>query len=148
MGVVSVLQLIDYFTTEGRQPKHGIVCLLNNGEEDYLWGSRAFAYSPMMPFTHTFLNLEGAGAFEVEECMSEGHHWAVGKCSGSPKIVLLSVVEQAHYAMFRLPPLGREVVNQLKNRHDTHAIVGRAVASGDTVTWLGLAKHAVAGASL
>ncbi|MBE3041308.1 M28 family peptidase [Candidatus Bathyarchaeota archaeon] len=62
MGVVSVLQLISHFTTPGHQPKHGIVAMLNNGEEDYLWGARAFEKSPVMPFVHTFLNLEGAGA--------------------------------------------------------------------------------------
>ena len=63
MGCVSVLQLIDYFTRPGRAPpRHGIVAMLNNGEEDFLWGARAFAYSPLMPFVHTFLNLEGAGA--------------------------------------------------------------------------------------
>lgn len=62
MGVISVLQLIKYFTTSGHQPKHGIIALLNNGEEDFLYGSRAFGNSPLMPFVHTFLNLEGAGA--------------------------------------------------------------------------------------
>jgi hypothetical protein len=36
--------------------------MLNNGEEDFLWGARAFGQSPLMPFVHTFLNLEGAGA--------------------------------------------------------------------------------------
>lgn len=62
MGVVSVLQLISHFTTPGHKPKHGIVALLNNGEEDYLYGARAFGNSPLLPFIHTFLNLEGAGA--------------------------------------------------------------------------------------
>ncbi|KAJ2892167.1 hypothetical protein MKZ38_010175 [Zalerion maritima] len=62
MGVVTVLQLIKHFSKEGNQPEHGIVALLNNGEEDFLWGSRAFGQSPIMPFIHTFLNLEGAGA--------------------------------------------------------------------------------------
>lgn len=62
MGVITVLQLIKYFTTHGNQPKHGIVALLNNGEEDFLYGARAFGNSPVMPFAHTFLNLEGAGA--------------------------------------------------------------------------------------
>lgn len=61
MGVVTVLQLIKYFTTAGHQPKHGIVALLNNGEEDYLYGARVFGKSPLLPFIHTFLNLEGAG---------------------------------------------------------------------------------------
>ncbi|KAF3770932.1 hypothetical protein M406DRAFT_285744 [Cryphonectria parasitica EP155] len=62
VGVITVLQLIKYFTTAGNQPKHGIVALLNNGEEDFLYGARAFGNSPLMPFVHTFLNLEGAGA--------------------------------------------------------------------------------------
>lgn len=62
VGVVTVLQLIKHFTTPGRQPKRGIVALLNNGEEDFLNGARAFARHPMSQFAHTFLNLEGAGA--------------------------------------------------------------------------------------
>lgn len=62
MGVITILQLIKYFTTPGHQPKHGIVALFNNGEEDFLYGARAFGNSPLMPFVHTFLNLEGAGA--------------------------------------------------------------------------------------
>ena len=62
IGVVTILQLIKHFTTAGRQPKRGIVALLNNGEEDFLNGARAFARHPMSSFAHTFLNLEGAGA--------------------------------------------------------------------------------------
>lgn len=62
VGVVSVLQLIRYFTTTGHQPKRGIVALLNNGEEDFLNGARAFTQHPLSNFTRTFLNLEGAGA--------------------------------------------------------------------------------------
>lgn len=62
MGVVSVLQVIKYFTTPGHQPKTGIIALLNNGEEDFLYGARAFGQSPLLNFVHTFLNLEGAGA--------------------------------------------------------------------------------------
>ncbi|OIW29450.1 hypothetical protein CONLIGDRAFT_631525 [Coniochaeta ligniaria NRRL 30616] len=62
MGVVSVLQVIKYFTTSGHQPKRGIVALLNNGEEDFLYGARAFGKSPLLNFVHTFLNVEGAGA--------------------------------------------------------------------------------------
>lgn len=62
MGVVTVLQLIKYFTTSGNQPKHGVVAMFNNGEEDFLYGARAFGKSPLLPFIHTFLNLEGAGA--------------------------------------------------------------------------------------
>ena len=62
VGVVSVLQLIKYFSSKQQQPKKGIVALLNNGEEDYLNGALAFGVHPMSRFPHTFLNLEGAGA--------------------------------------------------------------------------------------
>ncbi|KAL7809510.1 hypothetical protein V8C26DRAFT_271371 [Trichoderma gracile] len=62
MACVSMLQLLSYFTTEGHQPKHGIVLLFNNAEEDGLLGARAFGYSPLLKFCHTFVNLEGAGA--------------------------------------------------------------------------------------
>lgn len=62
IGVVSVLQLIRYFTTTGNEPRNGLVLLLNNGEEDFLNGARAFGQHPMSRFVHSFLNLEGAGA--------------------------------------------------------------------------------------
>ncbi|RFU80810.1 hypothetical protein TARUN_1375 [Trichoderma arundinaceum] len=62
MSCVSMLQLLSYFTTEGHQPKHGVVLLFNNAEEDGLLGARAFGYSPLLKFCHTFVNLEGAGA--------------------------------------------------------------------------------------
>jgi len=62
VGVVSVLQLIKYFTTSGNQPKRGVVALLDNGEEDYLQGARAFTQHPISKFPDTFLDLEGAGA--------------------------------------------------------------------------------------
>lgn len=62
VGVVSVLQIISYYTTPGNTPKRGVVALLNNGEEDYLNGAFAFSQHPISKFPHTFLNLEGAGA--------------------------------------------------------------------------------------
>ncbi|ODA79062.1 hypothetical protein RJ55_04653 [Drechmeria coniospora] len=62
MSCVSLLQLLSYFTTKGRQPKNGIVLLFNNAEEDGLLGANAFGYSPLLKFCHTFVNLEGAGA--------------------------------------------------------------------------------------
>ena len=62
VGVVTVLQLIRYFSHPDHQPKRGLVALLNNGEEDFLNGARAFARHPISSFPHTFLNLEGAGA--------------------------------------------------------------------------------------
>ena len=62
VGVVSILQLISYFTQKGQRPKRGIVALFNNGEEDYLNGAYAFAQHPVAKFPRIFLNLEGAGA--------------------------------------------------------------------------------------
>ena len=110
MGVVTTLQIVDYFTTPGRQPKHGIVCLFNNGEEDYLWGARAFAYSPMMPFIHTFVNLEGAGAGgramlfrttdkEVTEAYSQSPH-PFGSVIASDAFGLGAIKSQTDYVVF------------------------------------------------
>jgi hypothetical protein len=62
VGVISVLQLISYFSHPDHTPKRGIVALLNNGEEDYLNGAYAFSQHPISSFPHTFVNLEGAGA--------------------------------------------------------------------------------------
>ncbi|MCJ1412440.1 hypothetical protein MMC19_006534 [Ptychographa xylographoides] len=64
VGVITVLQLIKYYTTPGNQPARGLVALLNNGEEDYLNGAHAFCVHPIATshFIKTFLNLEGAGA--------------------------------------------------------------------------------------
>ena len=62
MGVVTSLQLIQHFTHPDHQPERGIVVMLNNGEEDYLYGARALGQHPLNPYIHTFLNLEGAGA--------------------------------------------------------------------------------------
>jgi Peptidase family M28 len=62
VGVVSILQLLKYYTTPGNAPKHGLVLLLNNGEEDFLNGARVFSQHPMAQAVGTFLNLEGAGA--------------------------------------------------------------------------------------
>ncbi|KAG8534054.1 uncharacterized protein KY384_000897 [Bacidia gigantensis] len=62
VGIITILQLVYYFSSPGRQPKRGIVLLLNNGEEDFLNGARAFTQHPLSRFPTTFLNLEGAGA--------------------------------------------------------------------------------------
>jgi hypothetical protein len=62
VGVVTILQLISYFTTEGHKPKRGVVALLNNGEENGLYGAHNYLRHPLSQFTHSFLNLEGAGA--------------------------------------------------------------------------------------
>jgi hypothetical protein len=62
VGVITALQLIRYFSTSGNTPEKGLVVLLNNGEEDGLYGARAFVTHPLARFVRTFLNLEGAGA--------------------------------------------------------------------------------------
>ncbi|EXJ81974.1 hypothetical protein A1O1_08041 [Capronia coronata CBS 617.96] len=62
VGVVSVLQLVKYFSTPGNKPQNGVVLLLNNGEEDFLNGANVFGQHPMSKVVSTFLNLEGAGA--------------------------------------------------------------------------------------
>ena len=62
VGIVTMLQLLRFFSTSKNTPQKGVVLLFNNGEEDYLNGARAFARHPISQFPHTFLNLEGAGA--------------------------------------------------------------------------------------
>ncbi|KAF1816334.1 endoplasmic reticulum metallopeptidase 1 [Eremomyces bilateralis CBS 781.70] len=62
VGVVSILQLIKYFTTGKHRPRRDIIFLLNNGEEDFLNGARVFMQHPISSLPRTFLNLEGAGA--------------------------------------------------------------------------------------
>ncbi|RMY51060.1 hypothetical protein D0863_14696 [Hortaea werneckii] len=63
VGVITVLQLLSHFTSpDTQQPARGIVLLLNNAEENGLHGAHAFLRHPLAQFTHTFLNLEGAGA--------------------------------------------------------------------------------------
>jgi hypothetical protein len=62
VGVVSVLQLLSYFTDSENWPKRTVILLFNNGEEDFLNGATAFMRHPISLVPHTFLNLEGAGA--------------------------------------------------------------------------------------
>ncbi|KAI5202760.1 hypothetical protein AUEXF2481DRAFT_39316 [Aureobasidium subglaciale EXF-2481] len=62
VGVISVLQLLSHFTKQENQPNRGILFLLNNGEEDGLYGAKAFTRHPLAQFPRAFLNLEGAGA--------------------------------------------------------------------------------------
>jgi hypothetical protein len=62
VGVVTVLQLLSHFTESNNWPKRTIVLLLNNGEEDFLNGAKAFMRNTISHIPHTFVNLEGAGA--------------------------------------------------------------------------------------
>lgn len=60
MGVVALLQLIEYFASN-RQKKTAIFNI-NNGAQDRLNGAHAFMKHPWSNLTTTFINLEGAAA--------------------------------------------------------------------------------------
>ncbi|KAJ4370034.1 hypothetical protein N0V83_005798 [Neocucurbitaria cava] len=62
VGVATVLQLLAYFTEPKNWPKRTVILLLNNGEEDFLNGAKAFMRNNISHVPHTFVNLEGAGA--------------------------------------------------------------------------------------
>ncbi|KAF1938357.1 endoplasmic reticulum metallopeptidase 1 [Clathrospora elynae] len=62
VGVATVLQLLSYFTESSNWPKRTVVLLLNNGEEDFLNGAKAFMRHTISQVPQTFVNLEGAGA--------------------------------------------------------------------------------------
>lgn len=62
VGVATVLQLVSHYTSKGNQPKRGIIALLNNGEEDGLYGAQVYTKHVTAKFPRIFLNLEGAGA--------------------------------------------------------------------------------------
>ena len=59
---VSMIQLLQHFTTKGQQPKRGIVFLWDDGEEDGLNGAKAFTQLPIARFPDSFVNGEGSGA--------------------------------------------------------------------------------------
>ena len=61
VAVVVALQVVEAMLARER-PQRGVIVLLNNGEEDYLNGARAWAVNPLSRMAHSFLNLEGAGA--------------------------------------------------------------------------------------
>lgn len=62
VAVVTMLQLLKYFTRPENRPRRGLVLLFNNGEEDFLNGAHVFTQHPLSNFSSTFVNLEGAGA--------------------------------------------------------------------------------------
>lgn len=111
VGIITVLQLIKYFTTPGNTPKKGVVALLNNGEEDGLYGAKAFLSHPMASFVHTFLNLEGAGAggratlfrstdMEVTRAYAKAKH-PFGTVVSSDGFALGFVRSETDYVVFR-----------------------------------------------
>ncbi|KAH8658783.1 putative zinc metalloprotease [Tricladium varicosporioides] len=111
VGVITALQLIKYFTTAGNKPKKGVVALFNNGEEDGLYGAKAFLSHPMAKFVHTFLNLEGAGAggratlfrstdTEVTRAYGRAHH-PFGTVVSADGFALGFVRSETDYVVFR-----------------------------------------------
>ncbi len=111
IGIIATLQLIKYFTTEGNTPKRGLIALLNNGEEDGLYGAKAFISHPMASFVHAFLNLEGAGAggratlfrstdTEVTRAYSQAQH-PFGSVVSADGFALCFVRSETDYVVFR-----------------------------------------------
>jgi hypothetical protein len=111
VGVITALQIIKYFTTSGNTPKKGVVVLLNNGEEDGLYGAKAFLSHPMASFVHTFLNLEGAGAggramlfrstdTEVTRAYAKAKH-PLGTVISSDSFSLGFIRSETDYVVFR-----------------------------------------------
>ncbi|TCD67779.1 hypothetical protein EIP91_011965 [Steccherinum ochraceum] len=62
MGIVTLLQLIEYFSVPKRRPRRTAIFFMNNGEEDGLNGAHVFYEHPWSNLTTSFINLEGAGA--------------------------------------------------------------------------------------
>lgn len=143
VGVITILQLVKHFTSKGKQPKRGIVALLNNGEEDYLNGARAFSQHPMSRFTHTFLNLEGAGAggraalfrstdTDITKAYKGARH-PLGNCGSGDAFKRGVIRSQTDYVIFNgllglrgldvafLDPRARYHTNQDDTRHTSVA---------------------------
>ncbi|KAI0919190.1 hypothetical protein AcW1_003359 [Taiwanofungus camphoratus] len=62
MGVVTLLELVRYFSVPDRRPRRTAVFFFNNGEEDSLNGAYVFWKHPWSNLTSTFMNLEGAAS--------------------------------------------------------------------------------------
>ncbi|KAJ3571738.1 hypothetical protein NP233_g3556 [Leucocoprinus birnbaumii] len=60
MGVVTLLQLIEYFSKH--RTERTAIFNINNGEEDWLNGAHAFLQHPWSQIPDSFLNLEGAAS--------------------------------------------------------------------------------------
>ena len=62
MGVATLLELAEYFSTPKRRPRRTAIFFFNNGEEDYLNGAHAYYAHPWSNLTSAFINLEGAAS--------------------------------------------------------------------------------------
>ena len=62
MGVVTLLEMAEYFAHPDRRPRRTAIFFFNNGEEDQLNGAHAYFEHPWSNLTSTFINLEGAAS--------------------------------------------------------------------------------------
>ncbi|KAK9452193.1 uncharacterized protein V1518DRAFT_53889 [Limtongia smithiae] len=62
VGVVTLLAILDYYTSTQQTPLRTIIILFNNAEEFGLYGAEAFFFHPWSELPSTFYNLEGTGA--------------------------------------------------------------------------------------
>ncbi|TBU56297.1 hypothetical protein BD310DRAFT_931826 [Dichomitus squalens] len=62
MGVVTVLEMAEYFAHPERRPRRTAIFFFNNGEEDQLNGAHAYFEHPWSNLASTFINLEGAAS--------------------------------------------------------------------------------------
>ncbi|RDX48595.1 hypothetical protein OH76DRAFT_1352007 [Lentinus brumalis] len=62
MGVVTLLEMAEYFAQPDRRPRRTAIFFFNNGEEDQLNGAHAYFEHQWSNLTSTFINLEGAAS--------------------------------------------------------------------------------------
>lgn len=62
MGIVTLIQLVHYFSDPKRRPRKTAIIFFNNGEEDGLNGAHMFFEHPWSNLTSVFVNVEGAAA--------------------------------------------------------------------------------------
>ncbi|KAI1001864.1 Vacuolar membrane protease [Podosphaera aphanis] len=166
VGVVTILQLINYFTTTGNRPDRGFVALFNNNEEDGLYGAKAFLSHPMASFVYTFLNLEGAGAggratlfrstdTEVTHAYSKSPH-PFGTVVSSEGFSLGFVKSETDYVVFRAEgyrgldvafwkPRSRYHTDQDDAKHTSMSSLWHMLsASLETIKYLTVDEHNIA----
>src|SRR5277367_3507072 len=101
MGTASSMELVRY--SAEHRTKRDIIVNLNNGEEDFLWGakaytlnriptnSRSFVNHPWSREVIAFVNLEGAGAGSSLDNCTSNRQWPSIivphiKCSSCPRL--------------------------------------------------------------
>ena len=162
VGCITIMQLLRYYTTPGNQPKHGLVLLLNDGEEDFLNGARVFLQHPMARLVSSFLNLEGAGAggraplfrsTDTEITRAYGHSpYPFGSVVSADGFSAGLIRSQTDYVIFNgveglrgldvafMEPRARYHTNQDDSRHTTVAALWHML-SGAVATTKQLTSH-------